>query len=69
MNCILARLNSSSARSRNIRFLVISISAPLPPITASEYALYLSWKFISTLLIKITLAEIFVNIARQVAIS
>ena len=32
----------TSESIRNILFLVISISAPLPPITASEYALYLS---------------------------
>lgn len=42
INCILARLISSSERVQNILFFVISMSAPLPPITASEYALYLS---------------------------
>ena len=34
-----------------------------------EYNLYFSWKYISTLEIKIIVAEIFVNIARHDAIS
>ncbi len=69
INCIRTRLISSLAMARNILRFVFSMSAFLPPITASEYALYLSWKCISTRATKITVAEILVNMAIQVAIS
>ena len=42
---------------------VTFLGSVFPPITASEYALYLSWKCISTRATKITVAEILVNMA------
>ena len=69
INCNRASVISSLESWRNIRFFALSISAPFPPMTASEYSLYFSWKFISTRAIKMIVAEMLVNMARQDAIS